>query len=88
LRVGHERGAALLPAGDEADPVGVLVEAVEHGQKAFARHAEHGVDPLGHQGLHQGMAGDALRHGHPRCNLQRRLSTGGAADLFRASCTR
>ena len=47
-------GAAFLPAGDEADPVAVLVEAVEHRQVAFAGHAERGVDALRDQRLDQG----------------------------------
>ena len=40
LRLGHVARAALVTAGDEADPVAMLVEAVEHGQEALARHAE------------------------------------------------
>ena len=59
LRLGHEGRAAFLAAADEADAVAVLVEAVEHGQEAFAGHAEGGVHALGDQGLDQGVAGGA-----------------------------
>ena len=62
LRLGHEGGAALLPAGDEADVVAVLVEAVEHGQIAFAGHAEGGVHALGDQGFDQCVAGGSCAH--------------------------
>ena len=48
LRLGHE-GRALLAAGDEADALTVLVEAVEHGEVALAGNAEDGVDALGDQ---------------------------------------
>ena len=48
-----------MAAGDEADPLAVLVEAVERGEKALAGNAEHGVDALGDQRLDQGMAGGA-----------------------------
>jgi hypothetical protein len=61
LRLGHEGGAAFLPAGHEADAVAVFVKAVQHGQVAFARHAEGGVHALGDQGFHQHMAGAAGR---------------------------
>ena len=59
LRLGHEGGAALLAAGDEADAVAVLVEAVQHGEKALARHAERGVDALRDEGLDERMAREA-----------------------------
>ena len=39
--VGHVRGAGLVTARDQADRR--LVEAVEHGEEALARNAEHGV---------------------------------------------
>ena len=38
--LGHVRRAALLPADDERQPVGDVVERIEHGEVAFARHAE------------------------------------------------
>ena len=61
LRLGHEGRAAFLAAGDEADPVAVLVEAVEHRQKALARHAERGVDALLDQRLDQAVPGGTHR---------------------------
>ena len=48
-----------MAAGDEADRVAVLVEAVERGQEALARHAEDGVDALRDQRLDEGVAGGA-----------------------------
>jgi hypothetical protein len=57
LRVGHERGAAFLPAGDEADAIAMLVQAVQHGQVALAGHTVDGVHALGDQRFDQGMAG-------------------------------
>jgi hypothetical protein len=65
LRLGHESRAAFLPAGNEADLLAVFMKAVQHGQIAFARHTEHGVDALCDQCLHQRMAGQARRSG--RC---------------------
>ncbi len=59
VRLGHERRPALVAAGHEADALAVLVEAVERRQEALARHAEHRVDALGDQRLHQGVAGEA-----------------------------
>ena len=59
LRLGHEGGTALLPAGDEADALAMLVEAVERGEKALARHAERGVDALREQRLDERVAGEA-----------------------------
>jgi hypothetical protein len=59
LRLGHEGRATLVAAGDEADVLAVLVEAIEHAQVAFARHPEGSVHPLGDQCLHQGMAGES-----------------------------
>src|SRR5205814_834704 len=52
-----------LPARDEADLVAVLVEAVEHGHIAFARHTERGVDTLRDQGLDERVAGGPLGSG-------------------------
>ena len=57
LRLGHERRAAFLAAGDEADALAVLVKAVEHRQVALARHAEDGVDALLDQRFDQRVAG-------------------------------
>jgi len=66
LRLGHEGRAAFLAAGDEADLLTVLMEAVQRGQVTLPGHAEAGVDALGDQRLHEGMAGQsrgALRGG-------------------------
>jgi hypothetical protein len=41
----------------------VDVEAVQHRQVAFARHAEAGGDALGDQGFDKGVAGKADRAG-------------------------
>jgi hypothetical protein len=41
------------------------MEAVQHRQVAFARHAEAGGDALGDQGFDKGVAGKA-RGGHGR----------------------
>ena len=68
LRLGHERRAALLAAGDEADALAVLVKAVEHGEVAFARHAEGAIDALRDQGFDEGVAGKAGRHGQDPVN--------------------
>src|SRR5918995_5999734 len=43
--IGHVRGAALLPADGEVD-LGRVVQRVEHGQEAFARHREDPVAAL------------------------------------------
>ena len=67
LRIGHEACAALLPAGDEADAVAVLVQAVEHSEITLSRDTETSIDALGDQRLHQrmaGQAGDGIRVTH------------------------
>ena len=62
LRVGHERGAAFLPACDEAHAIGVLMKAVEHREVALARHAEGSVDALLDQAFDQRVARQACSH--------------------------
>ena len=57
LRLGHVARTAFVAAGDEADLLAVLVEAVEGSEEALAGNAEGGVDALGDQRLDQGMAG-------------------------------
>ena len=64
MRLSHEGGAALLAADDELDGFAVLVEAVQHRQIAFARHAEGMGDALGQKAFDKNMAGDALGHGN------------------------
>ncbi|MNT29580.1 hypothetical protein D3C72_1653300 [compost metagenome] len=46
MRFGHVGGGRFVPAGDHAHAVAMLVQAVEHGQIAFARHAEDGVGAI------------------------------------------
>ncbi len=45
IGLGHERGAAFLAAGDEAD-LGRVVERVEHFEIALAGDAERHLDPV------------------------------------------
>ena len=59
LRLGHVARPALVAAGDEADAVAVLVEAVERGEEALAGDAEHGVRTLREQRLDECVAGGA-----------------------------
>src|SRR5262249_6709561 len=57
--VGHVRGATLVPADDEPDPVARVVEPVQDGQVALARDAEDVVDALGQKALDQDLAAGA-----------------------------
>jgi hypothetical protein len=52
-----------VAAGDEADAVAMLVEAVERGEEAFARDAEDGARALRDQRLDEGVPGGAVRRG-------------------------
>ena len=63
LRLGHVARAALVAAGDEADAVAVLVEAVERGEEALAGDAEDGGRALRDQRLDEGVPGGAVRRG-------------------------
>jgi len=70
LRLGHEGGAALLPAGHEADALAVLMEAVEDREITLAGNAEDIGDALLDQGLDEDMTGGTgdgavLIHGGP-----------------------
>ncbi len=58
VRLGHEGGPAFLAIDDEADLVAVRVKAVEHGEVAFARHAERVGRALGHQAFDEEMTRD------------------------------
>jgi len=84
LGLGHEGGTAFLAAGHEADAVTVLVKAVEHGQIAFARHAETGLHALGDEGFDEGVAGGAggrsLSHGVTLRAARRSSATWQATD--------
>src|SRR5207253_8004950 len=57
LRLGHVARAALVAAGDEADPLAMLVEAVERGEEALAGNTECRVDALRDERLDQDVAG-------------------------------
>jgi len=60
LGLGHHGRAAFLPAHGHRD-VGV-VQGIEHGQVAFAGHAEELLHPVGQQLVHQDLApGAGLR---------------------------
>ena len=50
----HHRGAALLPADGERDVA--VVEGVERGEIAFARHAEHVAHAMDRQLIDQDFA--------------------------------
>jgi hypothetical protein len=63
LRLGHEGRAALLPVGHEADAVGVCMEAVEHGEVTFTRHAEGVGHALGNQAFNEQVSGELCGHG-------------------------
>jgi hypothetical protein len=56
LSLGHEGGACLLPASDEADLIAMLEETVQRRQKTLTRHAEGHVYALRNQSFDQGMA--------------------------------
>ena len=72
LRLGHVARAAFVAAGDEADAVAMLVEAVERGEEAFAGNAERGRRALRDQRFDEGVAGGARRReGHERSSVQR-----------------
>jgi hypothetical protein len=67
LRLGHERRATLVAAGDETDALALRVEAVEHGEETFAGDAEGVGHALRDQRLDQRVAGgrDAGWETHP-----------------------
>ena len=90
VRLGHVGRAALLAADDEADAVAVLVEAVEHGEEAFAGNAEGGVDALRDQRLDQGVAGgtDRCGSGHGAAGGDTRVCGGRAVAARRSGFVR
>ena len=57
-RFRHHRGAAFLPADGDLD--GTIVERVEHGEIALARHAEHVLDAVDDELIDQRFGGGAL----------------------------
>src|SRR3569623_2000222 len=59
---GHVGDAALLPADDEVDRRRV-VERVEHGEEALARHGEDPVAALGHEIVDEDASAAAPAHG-------------------------
>ncbi len=78
MRLGHERRAAFLAVDDEADLFAVSVKAVEHGQVALARHAEHERHALRDQAFDDQMAGQlaGVRLGGERAASRRRRIVG------------
>ncbi|MNT39391.1 hypothetical protein D3C72_1756330 [compost metagenome] len=58
LRLGHHRGAAFLAADGGVD--GRIVQSVQHGQKALARHGEYLLGAVDHQLVHHQLAASAL----------------------------
>ena len=63
--VGHVGDAAFLPADDGVD-LGRVVERVEHGEEAFARHGEDAVAALDLELVDEDAAAGALGHGGAR----------------------
>ena len=57
--VGHVGGAALLPAHDEADLLARVIERVEHGEIALARHAVGRVDAVDEELIDQDLCAGA-----------------------------
>ena len=58
-RIGHHRCPAFLTADGDID--GGIMQRIQHGQIAFARHTKHMLDPLGLQGI------DDQLSARPRC---------------------
>ncbi|MCY1351593.1 hypothetical protein D9M68_569550 [compost metagenome] len=53
---GHDRGTAFLAADNKAQLVAAAMEAVEHRQVAFTRHAEGQLGAVRQQRINQEMA--------------------------------
>ncbi len=82
-RVGHVGGAAFLPAHDELQPVGGVVEGVQHGEVALAGNAERVGRPLREQARHENLPAGSQRH---RPLPLRRLALGSSGgDSTRAA---
>ena len=60
--LGHEGRPALLAAGDEAQTVLVLVQAVEHSQITLARHAKRMGNALGQEAFDKEVARNSCGH--------------------------
>ena len=58
---GHVGGAAFLPAHDEADLLARVIERVEHGEVALARHAVGGVDAVDEELIDEDLCAGAGR---------------------------
>ena len=65
VRLGHDRGTAFLPADDVLDPR--LIQPVERGEEAFARHGKHPPHALYLELIDENLA--AVTHGHLFLNL-------------------
>ena len=68
---GHERGAAFLPADDEADPVADVVERVQHRQETLAGHAERMGRTLCDEARDEELAAGARAHQRPATTSSR-----------------
>lgn len=70
--VGHHAGAALLAAGNEADPIARLIEGIEGCEITFPRHTEGHVGAVDQQLVDQdppaAAAGEDGRHLFSRAN--------------------
>ena len=56
IGLGHDAGAALLPAGDEADAVARVVKRIERGEIALAGHAKGKIHAVNFQLVDQDLA--------------------------------
>src|SRR4029453_17123255 len=72
--VGHIGYPALLPADGDVD-LGRVVERVEHGEEAFARHGEHAVAALDTKLVDEDPATGALGHERELAATRDRKST-------------
>ena len=55
--LGHVGGSGLVAAGDDLNLVAHVGEGVEHGQIAFARHAEDAIDAVHDEGFDDAAGG-------------------------------
>ncbi len=60
IGLGHVGRTALLTTGDEAQPIGNVVEGVQGCEVALARHPEGGVDALGEQAVDEHLPAGPL----------------------------
>ena len=83
----HVGGAALLAAGDDRDPVARAVQRVERREIAFAGHAEHRVDAVETQRVHEDFAARPRRRtvAHPPLLRRRPAQPPAGVPPFSAS---